>query len=217
MKTVKLIEKIQSKMLGEYFALRNEKTSKPFKNPMKSCTLVELNKNDIVIDIGAYIGEYSIYAAQRVKKVISYEASPETFKVLKMNKKENMYIYNKAIVGNKSDYVKLFLSKGIGATNSIVKSKNKAGYINIKALNFNEAIKDATIIKIDVEGAEYNYDFNYAVKRVRGIILEFHPVDNNWKEKANKIMDNIISANFKCLLRPKFNNGWDTNSSFIRV
>lgn len=211
----KTIELVNDPHLGQYFALKGENSKKAFKNPMASCRVVELRPDDIVADIGAYVGEYSIYAAKRVKKVYSYEASPDTFEVLTKNRRANMEIYHKAVVGGDEETVELYLSKGIGATNSIVKKQSKAGSVKVDAINYVDALKDATVVKIDVEGAEYTYQI--IQPQLRAIILEFHPIaGEDWRGSVDWITTQLAYGGFTCLMMPGFTSGWDTNSAWIR-
>lgn len=216
MNNMKKIVFCNNSVTGGHYALQNLKSKVPFCNPMRECKSIKLYKEDIVADIGAYVGEYSIYASnQGVKKVLSYEATPETFNVLKMNKTDNMHIYNKAVVGDNSKEIELYLSKGIGATNSIAKKGMKAGYIKVPAIKYEEALQDATVVKIDVEGAEYGY--NIIQPQLRAIILEFHPLTKkDWMQMAYNIMNKIKSHGFKPIIEPTFKSGWDLNSSWVR-
>ena len=78
---------INSKTTGGHYAFKTLKSVKPFENNMRECKSIKLQDSDIVVDIGAYVGEYSMYASrQGVKKVYSYEPTPRTFKLLKKNK-----------------------------------------------------------------------------------------------------------------------------------
>ena len=111
------IVKIKNRFTGGHYAIQSYKSQSAFVNPMKACESIKLYNTDIVVDIGAYVGEYSIYASKYAKKVYSYEASPYTFQVLKMNQKANMEIHNMAVVGDNRAEAILYLSKGIGAKN----------------------------------------------------------------------------------------------------
>jgi len=57
--------------------------------------------NDIVIDIGAHIGEYALPAAKNSGKVVAVEPNPDTFTILKknieLNKISNVIPINQAI------------------------------------------------------------------------------------------------------------------------
>ena len=213
---MKKITRVQSKLTGGHYAFQTEKSNKAFCNPMGECKSIKLNADDVVVDIGAYVGEYTMYAArQGVKKIISYEATPETFALLKKNtnKYDNVEVHNLAVVGDDRKECELFLSNGIGVTNSIEKKTRKIDKIKINAIKYEKAIKEATVVKIDVEGAEYNY--NIIQPNLRAIILEFHPLEKkDWKGMAHLIMNKIKDAGFKAVVYPTFQHGWALNSAW---
>ena len=210
---MKRIVLTENKFSGRHYAWQSLTSKWPFRNAMAACKSIELYKSDIVVDIGAYVGEYSLHAASRVREVHSYEASPETFKVLAMNRKSNMQIFNKAVIGGNDKTVELFLTGGIGAGNSIFKGRKKDS-VTVEAVNYLETIRNATVVKIDVEGAEYDYDI--IQPNLRAIIIEFHPISGKYTG-AYQIMEDLQNKGFKPAYRiPQFKNGWDTNSAWIR-
>lgn len=207
---------IDSKTTGGHYALQNKRASKPFENNMRECKSVTLNDSDVVADIGAYVGEYSIWASRnRAKKILSYEPTPYTFEILSMNARLNMKLFNLAVVGNNEKRVLLFISKGVGVTNSVAKSFNKADVISVPAIRYEEAVKEATVVKIDVEGAEYRY--NIIQPQLRAIILEFHPISKEpWREWADNIINKIENAGFRSIIKPTFKSGWSLTGSWQR-
>ena len=207
---------VESKFTGGHYAMQTEKSLKPFQNPMGINRSIKLNDSDIVADIGAYVGEYSIWASKKAKKIYAYEPTPHTFKILEMNKKPNMEIFNSAVVGNDNKHINLFISKGIGVTNSTVKSQSKTDIIKVNAIKYENAIKDATVVKIDVEGGEYSFDI--IQPQLRAVILEFHPiVKKPWQKWAYQIMKNLDNAGFRPVSKkPTFKHGWDLTGSWIR-
>jgi FkbM family methyltransferase len=207
---------VDSSVTGGHYAFQTDRASKPFENNMRECKSIELNSSDVVADIGAYVGEYSRYAVRNgVKKVLSYEPTPATFKLLMKNALPKMKLFNSAVVGNNDEYVDFYLSKGVGVTNSIAKSYKKAGKIRVKAINYKKAVKGVTVVKIDVEGAEYSYDI--VQPHLRAIILEFHPLRKKpWKAYAEKIMKGIERAGFKPVIKPTFKSGWSLTGSWLR-
>lgn len=200
---------VKSKITGGHFAFQSEKSKKPFTNPMNVCTMIKVRKNDIVSDVGAYVGEFSLWCArQGAKKIYSFEPTPDTFKVLKKNSKKysNIKPVNRAVVGDNKKEITLYLSTGIGVTNSIMKKKKNS--IKVPTVKYERAVKNATIVKIDCEGAEYS--FNIIQPQLKTIILEFHPISKrNWEKRAKKIMSKIRNSGFKPIHEPGFKNGWD--------
>jgi FkbM family methyltransferase len=190
-------------------------SGKYFITPMRECNSIPLRHSDVVVDIGAYVGTYAIRCARfPVKKVIAYEPTPESFEVLSKVKLPNLKLRNKAIVGDDRKKVKLFISKGVGVTNSIVKSKRKKGFVEIGAVNYLKAIEKATIVKIDIEGGEY--DLPIIQPQLRAIIIDFHPMPGDWIGKANKIISNLKKAGYKTVIKPDFSCGWTQAGSWIK-
>jgi len=148
---------IQLFWMGVYFVER--KQTEHFKKLIKP--------GDIVIDVGAHIGYYTLIAAARVGKsghVYAFEPTSNTFKILQkniqMNNFTNVSLYNLAI-SDKEGYVELYLSDTIntGATSITVSEFfsgkiEKAKCITIDSFLKKENIKKVDLIKIDVEGAE---------------------------------------------------------------
>jgi len=120
-------------------------------------------EGDVVIDIGAAFGFYTIIGAKRVGtngKVVAIEALRDSFKMLnrniKLNRLTNVISLNYAVY-SKETKVKLYHNYSImreragGYTNKYVEaSANTLDYLlQLKG------ITDVNWIKIDVEGAEF--------------------------------------------------------------
>ena len=64
-----------------------------------------IKQGDVIVDIGAHIGSFSIFAATKFRDTIvyAYEPAPENFKLLKenikLNKLNNIVPYNQGIAG----------------------------------------------------------------------------------------------------------------------
>ncbi len=130
-------------------------------------------EGDIVVDVGAHIGKYTIIASKMVGstgKVIAIEAHPANCDILKqnieLNKLSNAIALNYA-VDSKETMVKLYepgQEGGFTIYNTIMTDRSKTSrnqkYIEVKSntldsLLLENEIKEVNWIKIDVEGAEY--------------------------------------------------------------
>lgn len=207
---------VPSKATGGHYALQTDRSDHPFENPLSSYAKLHLLPTDVVADIGAYVGEYALFALEQgVRRVYAYEPTPYTFSILTMNKKPGMELHNLAVVGTDAPFVYLYLSKGIGVTNSVVKSLHKVGAVQVPAIRYERALRDATVVKIDVEGAEYG--FKIVQPQLRAIVLEFHPlVGKPWLRWAEAIMASIERAGFTCVERPSFRSGWSLTGCWQR-
>ena len=125
-----------------------------------------VRKGDIVIDIGAHVGYYTLLMAQLVGKngkVYSFEPDPVNFQLLKksveINGFENVVLIQKA-VSNITDKVKLFLGDDDSAINRIYDAKlgDAKESIDVDSVTIDEYFKEndelINFIKLDSEGSE---------------------------------------------------------------
>ena len=194
-----------------------DKGKPPFVPPMKECHSIQLRCSDVVVDIGAYCGTYALRAARfPAKKVIAFEPTEGTFRVLKKNAGSlpNLEIRRVAVVGDDRKSVRLFVSSGIGVTNSLI-DKKKSTHEDVPAERYEDVVRGASVVKIDVEGAEYDYDV--VQPGIRALIIDFHPVVGiDWLAKSEAIIASIKAAGFSTVIEPDFSNGWTRAGSWIR-
>jgi FkbM family methyltransferase len=161
-----------------------------------------IKKNFVVIDVGAHIGAFTVYAAKNAKNgiVYSYEPYSENFRLLKENVKlndlRNVKIFNLGILGKKKK-VRLYLDETNDAGHSIFNKAKDFEVINCVSLQdvFDDnKIKFCDFIKIDCEGAEYEILFNTPkgyFDRIGMIALEYH--DGMYKRKNLNDMKRLLS------------------------
>lgn len=145
-----------------------------------------VSKGMTAIEVGAHIGLLSIVLFNKVGdtgKVLSFEPTPSTFKLLKrtvnINKATNVVNPINKAVSEKSGSA-FFYVTDIEAHNSNSLSDNKRKEGNAKKINVTltsiDDLKDELnirhidFIKIDAEGAEYS-----VLKGAERVIEEFHP------------------------------------------
>lgn len=125
-----------------------------------------LNKNTAFIDCGANLGLWSIYATNLIgdpKKVLSIEASPETYKELLENSKLNNNFPTVNCAAHATDGGSLLFYQDVRHASSKVVSNASHGSNTISvekssldslAIDRNLTIPGRLIIKLDVEGLE---------------------------------------------------------------
>ena len=169
-------------------------------------------EGDIVIDIGAHIGLYTIISSKRVGaqgKVVAIEADPENFEMLnsniKLNQLTNVIPLNYAVY-SKETKIKLYLPSGeSGFTkyNTImpnwINTQEKFVEVNANTLDYilqSKGITYVNWIKIDVEGAEFEVlkGASNVLSKSKDIalLIEVHGLDN-----YRPILEFVSSYNFK--------------------
>ena len=148
---------------------------------------LEIEKGNCVVDIGAHIGSFSIFAAQKSLpgKVFAYEASQENFNLLSenthLNQIKNIHPYNLA-VSSKSGQINFYIHSN-KALNFIFPYGGQLQTVNSISLSdiFNQNHLDSIdVLKIDTEGAEYDILISTPtkfLKKIKNIILEYHEID----------------------------------------
>jgi FkbM family methyltransferase len=123
-----------------------------------------IEKDHVVLDIGANIGCTSILFGQNAKEVISFEPSPTTFNFLELNVKNsklnNITLHNIGLGSTDEDLSLTFRannrSAGFVSNKTQISDDHTTEPIHIR--NGDAFLKDSHIdfIKIDVEGFEMN-------------------------------------------------------------
>lgn len=147
----------------------------------------EINRHDTVVDIGAHIGNFTVYAAKKAfeGKVLAYEPSVENFNLLRhniqLNSLHNVTAFNLGIadvVGEKELHI-----SGNSVSPSLFQSFKGGGFsyrvkvIGIKEVFIANGLNLVDFLKIDAEGAEYEILFNvpkFFLDKIGKIALEYH-------------------------------------------
>jgi len=144
-----------------------------------------IKKGDIIIDVGAYIGYYTIFFSKLVGdqgKVYAFEADPRAFLILKHKAKKlkNVILERKA-VGNKNSKVKFYLDENRGESSiykDLARSKTCIEVDMIRLDDYFHDLKDnIALIKMDVQGSEPLVidGMKNLIKKVKVIIFEYWP------------------------------------------
>lgn len=135
-------------------------------DPVQTSLVKKLIKNgDIVLDIGAHIGYYTLIFASLTGpkgKVFAFEPAPDNFEILNrnvlVNNYKNVVLINKAA----SDISKgtfLYISKTSQADHKTYDDNKNRNSINVNSLNLDNYFKNIQkridFVKIDAQGFEY--------------------------------------------------------------
>jgi FkbM family methyltransferase len=121
---------------------------------------VTVHPGDVVIDVGAWLGDFSAYAASKGAIAYAFEPVTETFELLRKTSELNdnkIYPVQKALSDNEGEMT-ISISKDNSGGNSIV-LKNNTARERITVSTLDKFVKENSIekidfIKADIEGAE---------------------------------------------------------------
>jgi FkbM family methyltransferase len=135
-----------------------------------------IKKGNIVVDVGAHIGYYTLIAADIVGKkgkVYAFEPDLKNFNILmrniKVNKYRNIIPINKA-VAKKDGKLNLFINPTNSGDHRVYESNKNRKRTEIESVSLDSVLKNEKVdlIKIDIQGSEIN-----ALKGA------FHTLNNN--------------------------------------
>jgi FkbM family methyltransferase len=187
---------------------------------------------NIVIDVGAHVGRYTILGSKlvgRCGKVIAVEAHPGNFQLLKRNLQLNTSNNNNVITLNCAAYcqdtpqLRLFLAgedRGNTLYNTVMESRDASStekFVSVPALKLDSIVQYAGIqpheinwIKIDVEGAEYEVlqgaQNILSNSKDIAVLIEVHNLQNN-ENLYNPIIDMLKKYEFSIIFEKVYHNG----------
>ena len=160
--------------------------------------------NGIALDIGANIGNHSVFFSNYFDKVMSYEPHPITFKVLELNamKKNNIHCFNFGLSDSERTETIYVTGNFMGSARINPQKTNLTLHqdqIELKTIDTHKVLEDETIglIKIDIEGHEI-----FALKGARKLIERDKPVivfeqhRREFVDGSNQVIDFLKSLDY---------------------
>lgn len=183
-------EKIKHNIInikGMKFKVRKNRFDETILSEEINMPIYQIPKNlKTVIDIGAHIGGTSILCATKGATVYSYEPEKENFKLLlentKLNRVENQVHCFKKAVG-KIGKRKLYLTSNNSGMGSLYRKKGE--FEEVETVTIQEVFKNIShcdLLKIDCEGAEYEFIKDIPFEKVDQISMELHIYKEKQKE-----------------------------------
>lgn len=165
-------------------------------------------KPRVVLDIGGYIGDLSLYCASTFNsKVHCYEPTPQNFNIIETNLelnpelKNNITIFNKGISG-KTESIRLNVQDMTGeihaSSHKIFDRHNNE--ITIPCVSLFEAINTLNepiidLLKIDCEGQEFeilgDINLNELSKKIKYLVFEHHKFVNNYETRIKDLLEKL--------------------------
>jgi FkbM family methyltransferase len=191
-----------------------------FHDRVYSYSNIMIEEGDVVFDVGANVGVFSLFAATvKDTKVFSFEPHPTNFKVLseniKINKLVNITPFQVGLA-KQNEFRDLIIGEIPGGHkvangNETEKHKNilTIETRKIESIMLDEDIEKIDFLKLDCEGAEGEILSSISsdlYKKINKIVIEFH--DNHSVLDHKEIIKLLEGENFKTNIK------WDEKSFF---
>ena len=172
-----------------------------------------ISNDDVIIDVGAHIGLFALFASQFCKngKIFCYEPIKENYKILieniEMNQIQNIFPNNLAVTKETSK-VKIFLNDDQSGHSMFTQNKNFVE-VDSKSLSdifIDNGIKECDFLKLDCEGAEYEIVESLSADlftKINKTVIEYHMVDTK-PELLEQLINKLKQFSFSVHTRPLF-------------
>lgn len=171
---------------------------------------IRRRRKPVVVDIGGYIGDFSLYAAKYLDAtVIVYEPVPENYELAE-NRRQNPWadlrIWNRAVAT--TDEVAINLERDgndLHASSYLYKRTNERIVVPASRLDdvFAENnVERIDLLKIDCEGGEYDIlgtARDETLERIENIVLDYHGI-KDWQRKLDTMLDRLRSLAYSVRL-----------------
>lgn len=172
-------------------------------------------KDNTFIDVGAFRGGFSVAFARRGWRVIAFEPETTNFKMLSRRVKgfPDVTCIQKAVTDSTRERVTIYINKKHPTRNSLKPiSENHCYSEMVKSTRLddelsNHDIEDVTVLKIDIEGADFSAlkGFNFSNHHPLIVMVEFH--DQRTKTHFGYTHHDIVA----------FMNGYDYQAFILEI
>lgn len=169
----------------------------------------EIGPDDVVIDVGANIGAFSVSAARVATngRVIAFEPEPDNFALLCANLDRNgceNATPVRAAVTDHAGIVTLNLNADSGAGHSLHRDHGGPG-VSVPAMTLADvfdayAIELCDFLKLDCEGAEYDILYKLprpVFGRIRRLALEYHADPEVKRDRGDELVAFLRGVGFR--------------------
>ncbi len=170
----------------------------------------EINEGDVVIDVGAHIGLFTVYASQFCKKgkIFSFEPIKENFDLLlenlSLNDLRNVCAHNLA-VSDKQTQLRIYLSDSDQAAHTI--HGTGSNFVDVESTTLEHILDSecdkADLVKLDCEGAEYDILESLPAdhfRRITKLCMEYH-TDGSF-ERLDQLKKRLEAAGYTTAVVP---------------
>jgi FkbM family methyltransferase len=158
----------------------------------------------VVIDVGGFIGDFSLYAAKRLnaRRVIVCEPSPRNWRLLVKNVANNGYedrieAVNKAVTDGGDVMMNIDApdehQSMVSAYFASEQPLTAVAGISLGQLLRDHSVESVDLLKIDCEGGEYAILESTpadVLGRIQNIVFEYHTIHGGW-ERLNRVKQRL--------------------------
>jgi len=200
-----------------------------YEYPLPIIIATFIKEGDIVVDIGANHGQYTIFLSKLVGqkgKVYAFEPDPRNFLILKhRTRKLKNVVLERCAVGNKKSKVKFYLDKSSnGSTIHKDAVISPIGSIEVNMVSLDDYFcnfkDDIALIKMDVQGSEPLVldGMKDLIKKVKVLIFEFWPFGLKVAGfEPFSLIERLISNNFKLIYIDENFNFFNVNEMYDKI
>jgi FkbM family methyltransferase len=171
----------------------------------KKLLTCDIDSGPSILDLGCHIGGFAWWAFQNLPKcrIIGVDANFENIQLCKKNVPRMKRIHAACISDPKINEVKMHAGK-YTARDSIEPYQRRNTYI-VKAVQFEDLITKyrPSIVKCDIEGAEYLLNWRRLDTCVRFILMEFHQHRSRWLNAQIELDKLFLKQKFIHIIAPR--------------
>lgn len=168
-------------------------------------SLPRFDSTDSVLDLGVNIGAFSHLIADIVLETLGFEPVKENYQIARKNLPDHVKLQNAAIVENDDKVRDFYMTGKSQASGSLWRTRRMRSF-KVGCENFYQVLDDfePTIIKCDTEGQEHFILHRPLPEYVRGLIVEIHLGNQQFRTSAEQLVVKFKQQGFKFLEPVKY-------------
>lgn len=177
---------------------------------------VDLQDGWQVVDIGAGLGDFTIYAARRCPRgrVYAYEPFPESFALLQhnleLNAISNVQAVRGAVSGRAAEGMQLYVvGEAVQHTTALnAETKSESDGMTVTSMSLDQVLAplpQCDFMKMDCEGAEYDVLLNAspaALAKIKRLSMEVHDGPAAPGRSRHELAEHLRRHGFRVTLSP---------------
>lgn len=163
---------------------------------------VRLNQTGLVLDMGAYLGEYAEVVLKKNKQMTFwlYEPIPEFFLVCanRFKNKENIVVYQKAVSADGRNFQMQI--DGLRSRKDSSISLDNVTIESISIQNIFDTVTEIELVKMNIEGMEYEcleqLIRTNSLNKARHLLIQFHNLEKDSQNRRD-LLRKQLEKDFK--------------------